>query len=463
MKTKLRTYSVFLICLFITVYVLSVGPVDDKPAEGEVLVRFWYPWGAKAGETVVNAIEAFNEIGAKDPETNKRIRVIPLFAPARGGANQKLFMSIVGGCPPDVTFVDGPQVSEWAHQGGLTDLGPFIESAGIREEDYFPPCWRQNIYEGKVYALTFCADPNFGFFWSKEAFKRAGLDPNRPPLTIEELDKFSEKLTVKKGDYFESIGIIPWAVYGEANSLYTWGWAFGGRFYDYENQRITCDDERIVRALEWMVSYDEKFDKEKITALRSDFGNGEQNPLILGKQAMMAMQIKGVDDLRRYAPGLEIGISSIPSPQGAKWGKGEENSSWIGGHCLTIPKGSLHPEAAFEVIRWLCHTDEGTDFVVKATGSFPGKRNCRYIQWLSSPQGAEKDSQRHRLLQILEECKHQRPVIPVQKYYMDQLKTAVNDSLYKGIPPRKTLAKARENTQSVLDNALDRLKRNKQP
>jgi arylformamidase len=28
------------------------------------------------------------------------------------------------------------------------------------------------------------------------------------------------------------IGFIPWNVFGYANSIFTWGWAFGGRFYD---------------------------------------------------------------------------------------------------------------------------------------------------------------------------------------------------------------------------------------
>jgi hypothetical protein len=36
--------------------------------------------------------------------------------------------------------------------------------------------------------IALCADPNFGFMWNKESFRNAGLDPDRPPTTIRELD-----------------------------------------------------------------------------------------------------------------------------------------------------------------------------------------------------------------------------------------------------------------------------------
>jgi multiple sugar transport system substrate-binding protein len=336
----------------------------------------------------------------------------------------------------------------------LLDVTELVERSGIRAEDYYPPCWRQNVYRKRVYALTFCADPNFGLFWSKESFRRVGLDPDRPPATISEFDAFAEKLTIRSGGFYEAIGTVPWGVYGEANSLYTWGWVFGGRFYDYEEQRITCDDEGVVRALEWMKSYDVKFDKEKVGALQSGFGSGEQNPFILGKLAMHPTVISGLREIRRYAPGMEFGVAPLPYPDSERWGTGERNSSWVGGWCLAIPVGSRHPAAAFEFIRWICATDDGTDYVVKATGSFPGMRSCRYIKWLASDEGAAADPARHKLLGILEKCRHQRPVIPVQAFYMDQLRRAVNDCLYKDMSAADALENAREATQKELDKAL---------
>jgi len=444
-------------CAVVTAYVLSVGPVDHVAGAGEVLVHLWYPWGGEAGDRLKEAVEAFNSAGVVGQDSGKRIRVIPVFARNDVSTNQKLFISIAGGFPPDVTFVDGPQVCEWAHRGMLVDLTGLIERAGIREEDYYGPCWRQNIYRGKIYALTYSADPNFGLFWNKESFRQAGLDPDRAPATISELDDLAEKLTIRSGGFYEALGLVPWGVYGAANSMYTWGWVFGGRFFDYDSQTITCDDERVVKALEWMKSYDKRFDKEKVGALQSGFGSAEQNPFILGKLAMHPTVISGLREIRRYGPGLEFGIAPLPFPDSEKWGRGERNSSWVGGWCLAIPAGSRNPGAAFEFMRWTCATDEGTDYVAKGTGSFPGMRSCRYIRWLGSVEGRRADPARHKLLRILEQCKHQRPVIPVQAFYMDQLRRAVNDCLYKEVSAKEALAAAAGKTQKALDKALAKL------
>jgi multiple sugar transport system substrate-binding protein len=446
---------VLLLCAAVACYVLAIGPEDQKPQPGEVLIQLWYPWGGRGGEKIREAVTAFNNAGLIDPETGKRIRATPVFARTEAGGNQKLFMAIVGGTPPEVTFVDGPQVCEYAHRGSLTELDGFLARAGIERDDYYPPCWDQNVYRGHVYALTFSADPNFGFFWSKESFRLAGLDPDAGPRTIEELDVLAERLTLPRdGGYYETVGLIPWNVYGQANSMYTWGWVFGGTFYDYESGRITCDHPGVVKALEWMVSYDRRFDRRKLGALSSGFGSGDQNPLIVGKQSMMPLVLPQLGDLRRYAPGLELGVSAMPYPDSERWGRGEKNSSWVGGWCLAIPRGAKQRSAGFEFIRWLSATDEGTDYVVSATGSFPGYRDSRYIRWLSSPEGALADPVLHRLLGILEACRHQRPVIPVQAFYMDQLTRAVNDCLYKGMEPAEALARAREATQRELDRAL---------
>ena len=42
-------------------------------------------------------------------------------------SSQKLFLAIAGSVGPDVTFVDGQQLSEWAARGALADLTPLFD------------------------------------------------------------------------------------------------------------------------------------------------------------------------------------------------------------------------------------------------------------------------------------------------------------------------------------------------
>ena len=62
------------------------------------------------------------------------------------------------------------------------------------------------------------------------------------------------------------IGIIPWVQAGNANATFTWGWAFGGSFYDPKTQKVTADNPGVVKAMEWMTSYAKKFDVTRVNA-----------------------------------------------------------------------------------------------------------------------------------------------------------------------------------------------------
>ncbi|MBE3123846.1 MAG: extracellular solute-binding protein, partial [Planctomycetes bacterium] len=378
--------------------------------------------------------------------------------------SQKFYTAVVGNSAPEVMFVDGPQVAEWAERGLLTDLGPLLKEAGRDpaqlEQEFFPPCWRQCTYKGKVWAITWCADPNFCFYWNKEAIRKAlaagevpaefaaKIDPERPPRTLEELDLYNDALTRFENGRLVRIGFVPWGVYGRQNSLYTFGWAFGGEFYDAEHFKVTANHPRIVKALEWMCTYAKKYDIRRIAALQSTFGSAEQNPFITGKQVMQLYHVSGIDEMRRYAPRLEYGMAPIPTPPG-----GEANSSWVGGWAMAIPSTITDPvkkRAALEYILWTCASAEGTRLDIRTVNGFPGWKPAPFFQ------EAMKDPQLAVFVDILRQCRHQRPVMPAQGFYMDQLDRAVDKAIRGELTPQEALDRATADTQKFLDAILAR-------
>jgi multiple sugar transport system substrate-binding protein len=385
----------------------------------------------------------FKKIKAAFEAAHPGVSVTDVYTQNNLSANQKFFTSVAAGTPPDVTFVDGPQVASWAEWGALEPLGERLRASGVKEEDYFPPTWRQNFYKGETWALTYCADPNFGFAWNKNAFRKAGMDPEKPPQTIDDLDRIAEALTIQKGGDILQIGIIPWAQYGPANSMFTWGWVFGGDFYQPETHAITADEPHVVKALEWMSSFARKYDPAHVASLQQGFGTAEQNPFYSGKLAMQCLHIGGVGDIERYAPDLDYGITYIPAPPG-----GEARSAWVGGWCCSIPRGAANPDGAWEFIRWLCHSEEGTATVGREASIFPGMRKSPYFPEVRNrPHYGD-------YVRILEESRHQRPVMPVQAFYMQEMQRAVDASVYGVKTPDVALADARRNTQSELDLVL---------
>ena len=414
-----------LIVALLSLTAASTGCARQRRTEGgTVVLDLWHVWG---GEQAA----AIDEVVARFEACHPNIRINPVFTSNDLATSQKFFTAVASGAPPDVIFVDGPQVAPWAEWGALVPLDPYLEAAGIKPQDYFDPCWQQCSYEGKTWALTYCADPNFGFVWSRQAFREAGLDPDRPPTTIEELDEMAEALTRRgPGGELESIGLIPWAQYGPANSMFTWGWAFGGEFYDPETRTVTADHPDVVRALAWMISYCDRFDVRRISALEAGFGTQEQDPFYTGLMAMRCLHIGGIVDIGKYAPDLDWAVSFLPAPEEG----GEPRSSWVGGWCMSIPEGCAHPDEAFELIRWMCHDPAGTTAAGEASGLFPGMATSPYFDQV-------RDEPHYgAFLDIIEETRHQRPVMPSQAFLMRELARAVDAARFGKIAPPKTVA-----------------------
>lgn len=435
----------------------GVRPRDFSDGGRRTVIQVWHVWGGPMLESYRRGVAAFEA-------SHPRIACKLVYVPNDLSNNQKFYTAVVGNCAPEVIFVDGPQVAEWAERGLLLDLGELLRQTGRDPAklagEFFPPCWRQCVYKGKVWAITYCADPNFCLFWNKDALRRAiaagqvppdaaaRIDPNRPPRTLAELDLYSHALTRFEDDRLARIGLVPWGVYGRANSLFTWGWAFGGRFYEPETFRVTANHPRVVAALEWMCTYARRYDVRRIAALQSSFGSAEQNPFITGKQVIQAYHLSGLDELRQYAPELEYGMAPLPQPPG-----GEQASSWVGGWTLAIPAGvadEAKRRAALEYILWTCATQAGTRMSVRTIRNFPGWRPSGFFD------EADRDPRLRVFVEILRKCKHQRPVIPAQGYYMNQLDRAVDRAVRGELSPKDALDAATRDTQRFLDKILNR-------
>src|SRR5260370_34000156 len=90
----------------------------------------------------------------------------------------------------------------------------------------------------------------------------------------------------------------------------------------------------------------------------------------------------------------------------------------------------------------------GTYVVGRTMVQMPGYRNSPAFQVLRSRPGFEQ------FYRILLETKHQRPVMPVQAYYMGALQRAVDAAIFGKKTARQALDDATAETQAELDVVL---------
>jgi multiple sugar transport system substrate-binding protein len=430
---------------------LFIGCDSEKPSDGTTTVEVWYPFGS-------DQAKALKDLVAEFERAHPKIRIHLSYASNNLTSSQKLFLAIAGGTAPDVTFVDGQQLAEWAARGALTDITDRVHSAGLSGEDFWLPRWQESTFDNRVYALPWGADPNFAMLWNKKVFREAGLDPERPPRTIAELDEYNDKITrVDAQGRIDRIGIIPWA-WGGDNSMFTWAYAFGGDFYELPKAdsgsmigRVTAENPKNVEALKWMASYARRYDVRKVAAFQANFVGTANNPFFLGKMGMSLTHVTQLQYIKRYAPGLEYGAAVIPAPP-----DGEHPTGWIGGWSLAIPRGVKASDAAFEFMRWMCTAPEGTVAVGKTMAQFPAYRKSPYYDTIKD------DPVLGVYYEIVKNAKHVRTLLPVQGYLMELLRRGVDDVIYtaneedptKRLDPKAVLTDISKQSQERLEQVM---------
>lgn len=415
-----------------------------KAAPDPHVVTVWQPFGAGEQAGLDHLVSAFER-------SHPGIHVRLSYASNDLTSSQKLFLAIAGGVAPDVTFVDGQQLSEWAARGALADLSASFARSGLKAADFWTPRWKESTFRGHVYALPWGADPNFAFVWNKDLFRKAGLDPDRPPRTIDDLDRMNDRLTIRdpQGNITQ-LGIDPLEWTG-ANALFTWGYAFGGTFYtDPDPQHplgtVTADDPKIVKALEWLARFGRKYDVRKVRAFSDAMVGSGNTPFYAGKAAMRLLHVAQIKDLKKYSPTMDFGIGLIPAPL-----DGEYPNGWIGGWSLAVPRSNTVRPEAFEFIKWMCTSDEATTIESKELEQFPAYRLSPIFDQV------RKDPVRGVFYQILANAKHVRTLMPVQGYYMERIGRAMDEVLYGGADPAAALARARVDVSARLQSVADEL------
>ena len=92
---------------------------------------------------------------------------------------------LASGAPPDIVAVDLIYVPEFAAAGQMTDITEKAKALPYFDQ-LSPSHVRLATYEDTIYALPFNAEGSV-LFWNKDLFEQAGLDPESPPTTWDEI------------------------------------------------------------------------------------------------------------------------------------------------------------------------------------------------------------------------------------------------------------------------------------
>ncbi|KIL37883.1 hypothetical protein SD70_30025 [Gordoniibacillus kamchatkensis] len=115
-----------------------------------------------------------------------------------GSMENKLLTSIAGGNSPDVVNLNTGMALTLAAKNALVDLNK--EATEEQRSIYFPDLYNSTKLGNSAYAFPWY----FGlsvFMYNKKIYEQAGLDPNQPPKTLDELKQQAIQIKAKTGKY----------------------------------------------------------------------------------------------------------------------------------------------------------------------------------------------------------------------------------------------------------------------
>lgn len=311
------------------------------PALAQQLVRltFYYPVGV-AGPLARVINEMVDEFNAEHPH----IEVIPVYSGDYDPTMQKVVTAVRAGNPPDIAVVEISEFATLRAMDAVAPLDEYIAQEPGYLEGFFPAFLENSIDEGRVYGIPFQRSTPV-LYWNKEAFAEAGLDPDRPPTTWEELREYAQKLTVREGNE-----VVRWGVTISGG----WhDWLFegfvrqnGAALIDFDNRKVQFNSPEAVEALEFWIDLQRNL---KVAPPHSTWASTPPD-FVAGKTAMLYHSTGILTFLKDSAP-FPFGVAFMPG--------NKSYGAAVGGGNFFVFKDipQAHKDAAWEFIRWMT-TDE---------------------------------------------------------------------------------------------------------
>jgi len=280
----------------------------------------------------------------------------------------KLTAAVAAGTPPAVTEFPPGAMRQWVASGVLASLDDLFKRDKLSKDDFPAAMWKYMSYANKIWLLPGAeANADFILFWNKKHFREVGLDPEKGPTTIAELDAMAQKLIREQGGDLERIPMWPWNVYGIGNSTQGWSYAMGGSFYDEKKDELTFTHPRIQRAVEWMTGWAQRLGVDRVTKLQQSVQVPTGLPFFAsGRISIAPLVAVNLRDTLKNDPSMEIGGGPLPGEPPGKAG-----AVAMGGWVVGAPSGGKQRDEAWDVLKHIGVSDEGTTAIARR-GQIPG-------------------------------------------------------------------------------------------
>jgi sn-glycerol 3-phosphate transport system substrate-binding protein len=341
-----------------------------KPVE----LEFYYP--VAVGGPITGIVDGMVERFHKD---HPDIRIKSIYAGTYQDSVAKALTAYKGGHAPQVAVLLSTDMFTLIDEGAIMPFDSLLKS----DEDQK---WLNGFYKGfmansqtggKTWGIPFQRS-TIVMYYNKDLFKQAGLDPNRPPVTWEELVTQAQKLT--KTD--SSGQVTQWGLEIPSGGSFAY-WLFQALttpndaiLMNADGNQVYLNKPPVIEALQFW--HDLAYKHKVMPTGTIDWGTTPKDFLV-GKTAIMWTTTGNLTNVRKNAK-FDFGVAPMP--------KAKHGGSPTGGGNFYLFKSATpeQQQAARTFVKWMTSPENAaawsidTGYVAVSPAAWETDRMKAYVK-----------------------------------------------------------------------------------
>ena len=346
-RTVLKALAFSLAGAFATVPAWSqAAPVE---------LEFYYP--VAVGGPITKIVDG---MVADFEKENPDIKINSVYAGSYQDSVAKALTAYKGGSAPQLAVLLSTDMFTLIDEGAIVPFDPLVKTDEDKKwlGDFYPGFMANSQTEGKTWGIPFQRS-TIVMYYNKDLFKEAGLNPDAPPSTWEELVSQGKKLTKQ-----DSSGqVTQWGLEIPSGGAFAY-WLFQALttpndaiLMNQSGNDVYLDKPAVIEAVQFW--HDLAYKHKIMPTGTTDWGTTPKDFLV-GKTAIMWTTTGNLTNVRKNAK-FDFGVAPMP--------KSKQGGSPTGGGNFYLFESATpeQQQAAYKFVKWMTSPENAAAWSI-ATG-----------------------------------------------------------------------------------------------
>lgn len=332
-------------CMLVTPLAFSGGQAEQEQS-GAVYLRFYYPVGV-AGDHARIMESMVRDFNASQSD----IIVEPIFSGGYRETMERAQTAYLSGNAPEVAVLDAPAALDLIEMGAIVPLDDYIEAEGgdAYISNFLAGFMEIARLNDQTWSLPFQRSTPL-FYYNRDHFEAAGLDPDNPPTTWDEVEEAAAAIAAHFGT-----DSTRWPIQVPINFwlLKPLVLQAGGEFESADGRSVAIDTPEMRDAFNYMLNL---VDQGYMAPIRqwapsvSDF--------IAGNVSMLYNSTGSLGHIERSAD-FEVGTAFLPMYRREVVIEG-------GGNFFVFDTDERRQQAAWDFIAWMTNAENAARWSIES-------------------------------------------------------------------------------------------------